>query len=93
MIVECLLVMMVSFTTNDLENWRIGMELQHNILNHFNRRKIKCLTVNVMGIAGLTIAMVAIVFSHDQAAMLTQVGQDLSQSPMGVILTSIKSLF
>ena len=85
--------MMVSFTTDDLGYWRKGMKLQRNILNHFNRRKIKYLTVNVMGLAGLTIAVMAIVFSQDQAAMLSQVGQDLSQSPMGVVLTSIKSLF
>ncbi|MCP3674816.1 MAG: hypothetical protein GY829_10165 [Gammaproteobacteria bacterium] len=69
------------------------MKLQLNILNHFNRRKIKCLTVNVIGLAGLTIAVMAIVFSQDQAAMLSQVVQDLSQSPMGVALTSIKLLF
>ncbi len=84
---------MVSFATDDFGTWRKRMKLQHNILNHFNRRKIKYLTVNVMGLAGLTIAMMAIVFSHDQAALLSQVGQDLSQSPMGIVLTSITLLF
>ena len=93
MIYEYLLITMVRFTTDDLEYWRRRMELQRNILNHFNRRKIKYLAVYAMGLAGLTIAVMALVFSQDQGAILSEISTVLSQSPVGVVFTSIKSLF
>ena len=69
------------------------MTLQTEVLNQFNRRKVKYLTINAMGIAGITIAIFAILLSQDQVALLTQMSQELSQSPLGVVLSSLKALF
>ena len=69
------------------------MTLQQEVLSQFNRRKVKYLTVNAMGIAGIAIAIVAILVSQDQVALLTQMGQELSQSPLGVVVSSLKALF
>jgi hypothetical protein len=69
------------------------MTLQQEVLNHFNRRKVKYLAINAMGIAGITIALFAILFSQDQVALLTQMSQELSQSPLGVVISSLKALF
>ena len=69
------------------------MTLQQEVLSQFNRRKVKYLTVNAMGIAGISIAIVAVVISQDQVALLTQMGQELSQSPLGVVVSSLKALF
>ena len=68
------------------------MSLQQNI-KHINRRKVKFLTVNVMGLVGLVIATVAVIYSHDQAALLTQLGSELAQTPVGSIVSAIKTLF
>ena len=68
------------------------MTLQQEVLNRFNRRKVKHLAINAMGIAGLAIAIFAILFSQDQVALLTQMHQELSQSPLGVVLSSLKAL-
>ena len=69
------------------------MTLQLEILNQLNRRKVKYLTINAMGIAGIAIAILAILVSQDQVALLTQMSQELSQSPLGVVLSSLKALF
>jgi len=69
------------------------MKLQQRILSHFNRREVKYLTTNAIGIAGLIIAMMAVLLSQDQTAMLHQIGQGLSVSPVGTVITSITSLF
>ena len=69
------------------------MTLQQEVLNRFNRRKVKHLAINAMGIVGIAIAIIAIFFSHDQVAMLTQMHQEISQSPVGVVLSSLKALF
>ena len=69
------------------------MKLQQKILSHCNRRRVKCLAVNAIGLAGVTFAVMAILFSQDQATMLIQMSQELSQSPVGVVLSSIKSFF
>ena len=69
------------------------MSLQQEVLNQFNRRKVKYLTINAMGIAGIAIAILAILFSQDHVALLTQMSQELSQSPLGVIVSSLKALF
>ena len=69
------------------------MTLQTEVLNQFNRRKVKYLTINAMGIAGIAIAILAILVSQDQVALLTQMSQELSQSPLGVVLSSLKALF
>ena len=69
------------------------MTLQQEVLNQFNRRKVKYLAINAMGIAGITIAILAILLSQDQVALLTQMSQELSQSPLGVVISSLKALF
>ena len=69
------------------------MTLQQEVLNQFNRRKVKYLAINAMGIVGITIAIFAILFSQDQVALLTQMSQELSQSPLGVVASSLKAMF
>ncbi|MFT5519928.1 MAG: hypothetical protein ACI9IA_000515 [Enterobacterales bacterium] len=69
------------------------MTLQQEVLNQFNRRKVKYLAINAMGIAGITIAILAILLSQDQVALLTQMSQELSQSPLGVVISSLKGFF
>jgi len=69
------------------------MKLQTKIISHFNPRKVKFLTINAMGLAGIAIAIAAILFSQDQAAVLSQLNQELSQSTLGIIFSSIKTLF
>lgn len=69
------------------------MTLQQEVLTQFNRRKVKYLTINAMGIAGIAIAIFAILVSQDQVALLTQMSQELSQSPLGVVVSSLKALF
>ena len=39
------------------------MILQHKVLNHFNRRKVKYQAVNVMAVAGVVIAIIALVIA------------------------------
>ena len=67
------------------------MTLQQEVLNQFNRRKVKYLAINAMGIAGITIAILAILLSQDQVALLTQMSQELSQSPLGVVLYKLST--
>jgi len=69
------------------------MKFKQQVLSQFNRRKVKYLTVNAIGISGITIAIVAVLNSQDQVALLTQMGQQLSQSPLGVIISLLKALF
>ena len=69
------------------------MTLQQEVLNQFTRRKVKYLAINAMGIVGITIAIFAILFSQDQVALLTQMSQELSQSPLGVVASSLKAMF
>ena len=69
------------------------MILQHKVLNHFNRRKVKYQAVNVMAVAGVVIAIIALVIAQDQSAMLMQITEELKQTPIGSIFTSIKSFF
>jgi len=69
------------------------MLLQEKIFSHFSRRKVKYLTVNVMGLAGLVIAVIALLFSQDQVTVLSQLSQELSQTPLGTIIASIKLIF
>ena len=69
------------------------MKLQQKILSHCNRRKVKCLAVHAIGLAGVTFAIMAVLFSQDQATMLIQMSQELSQSPVGVVISSLKSFF
>ncbi|MFT5451362.1 MAG: hypothetical protein ACI9N9_000846 [Enterobacterales bacterium] len=67
------------------------MILRQEVLNQFNRRKVKALTINAMGVAGIAIAILAILFSQDQVALLTQMTQELSQSPLGVVLYKLST--
>ena len=69
------------------------MILQQKVLNHFNRRKVKYQTINVMGLAGVVIAIIALLIAQDQSAMLMQVTEELMQTPIGSIFTSINSFF
>lgn len=78
---------------DETEFWRELMKLQNKMINHFNPRKVKFLTVNVIGFAGFLIATAAIFFAQDQAAILSQISQELSQSPVGIVISSIVSYF
>ncbi|PCJ48147.1 MAG: hypothetical protein COA74_09770 [Gammaproteobacteria bacterium] len=69
------------------------MKLQSELISQFNRRKIKCLIINAMGVIGVIIALIAILFAQDQVELITQVSQQLTQSPVGSVITAIKSLF
>jgi hypothetical protein len=69
------------------------MILQQKVLNHFNRRTVKYQTINVMGLAGLVIAIIALIIAQDQSAMLMQVTEELMQTPIGSLFTSITSFF
>lgn len=66
----------------------------HTIMFSFSEpRKVKLLAVMVMGFIGLAIAVATVLFSQEQAVVLSQISQELSQSPIGVIVTSIKGYF
>jgi hypothetical protein len=69
------------------------MNLQQMMLSQFNPRQVKYLTVNAIGLAGIAIAVTAVLISQDQVAALSQIGQQLLQSPIGSVITSIKSYF
>jgi hypothetical protein len=69
------------------------MKLQKTILSQLNRRKVKYLAVNAIGFAGVAIAVSAILFSPDQAALLSQMSHELSQSPLGIVVSTIKACF
>lgn len=68
------------------------MQQQNRVIRHFTPRKVKIMTVNVMGMVGLGIAIAAIVFSQDQAERLSQIGLELVNSPLGLIVSSITTL-
>ena len=69
------------------------MKLQQQVLNQFNRRTVKIMAVNVMGLSGIAVALIAVMYSQDQSAMLSQLTLELLQSPIGTVVSSIKALF
>ena len=69
------------------------MKLQQQVLNQINRRTVKIMAVNVMGLSGIAVALIAVMYSQDQSAMLSQLTLELLQSPIGTVVSSIKALF
>ena len=69
------------------------MYLQQQVINQTYRREVKYRAVNYMALAGVLIATVAILCAKDQAAMFIQITNELSQTSLGTILTSLTSYF
>ena len=68
------------------------MILQTRMFSYSRRRKVKLLAVGIMGLIGLAVAVAAFLLTQEQV-LLSQLNQEISQSPLGVVLTSIKALF
>ena len=68
------------------------MILQTRMFSYSRRREVKLLAVGIMGLIGLTVAVTAFLLAQEQV-LLSQLNQEISQSPLGVVLTSIKALF
>ena len=69
------------------------MDLQQMLMSRFNPKKVKYLTINVIGLAGIAIAITSIMISQDQMAELSHLGHLLLESPVGDMISSIKYLF
>ncbi len=60
--------------------------------NQSNPKKIKYLAINVMGVAGVILAIIAIAAAQDQSVVIHQITQELSQTSFGSLVSTIKSL-
>ena len=69
------------------------MKMQQKMLSQISRKKVKYLAINAIGIVGLVIAIIVILFTQDQAELLSQIGEGFSHSPVGLMISSIKSMF
>ena len=69
------------------------MNLQKMIPNYIDPKSVKALMINLIGFTGLIIAVFAILLAQDQSILLNQIGYELIQSPLGVVLTTVTTLF
>ena len=69
------------------------MKVQRMVVDHFNRKTVKAMAVSVIGFTGLIIAALAFLFAQDQAVLLNQISLELTQTPVGAVLTTVKTFF
>ena len=67
------------------------MQMQQDLFKQLNPRQVKFMTIIGIGLLGIAVALIGYLFSEEQMTLITQVGTELFQSPVGSVIVTISS--